>query len=66
MTTMLIALGLGAAAALAGGIASGIVIGGEALGKEVAGAMGGLYGLLSGGAATILGLIILQIIGGAV
>ena len=38
MIATLIALGLGALAALVGGISSGIVIGGEALGKEMAGA----------------------------
>lgn len=65
MITMLIALGLGTLAALLGGAASGIVIGGEALGKEMAGAMGGLYGLLSGGAAVLLGLVVLSFVGGA-
>ena len=65
MIATLIALGLGALAALVGGISSGIVIGGEALGKEMAGAMGGLYGLLSGGVAVILGLLILTFIVGA-
>lgn len=61
MTHFLIALLLGFAAALVGGIISGITLAGKALGNEVAGSLGGVYGLLSGATAVVLGLILLAI-----
>jgi len=66
MTPFLLALVAGAVAALIAGSVSGIIIGGEAIGREVAGAMGAIYGVLSGGAEALIGLIILNIIQGAV
>ncbi len=59
---LLIALGAGILAALIGGMTSGLAIGREALGAEIAAGMGGLYGILSGAAAVFIGLLVLLLI----
>ena len=45
--------------ALAAGAASGLKIGAEALGKELAAVMGAWYGPAAGGPAAMVGLVIL-------
>ena len=60
--TFILALVLGVAAALGAGAVSGMRIGKDALGAELAAYMGGLYGLLSGVAAVIVGLIVLLLV----
>lgn len=60
--TFILALVLGIAAALGAGAVSGMRIGKDALGAELAAYMGGLYGLLSGMAAVVVGLTILLLI----
>ena len=64
MTTSIFVLSLilGVAAAVAAGSLSGIRIGAEALGRELAMGIGGLYGLLAGVPAVIVGLIVLALI----
>ena len=53
------------AGTLPGGLfRSGVRIGGEALGKELAAYMGSLYGFLAGTAGVAVGLIVLLLIGG--
>lgn len=42
------------------GMISGLMIGGKAIGNEVAGGLGGIYGFIGGGGALILGLVILK------
>ena len=61
VTLFLISLLAGLLGALAFGAWSGMRIGKEALGAELAAFMGGLYGVLSGALAVIVGLIILMI-----
>lgn len=56
------ALIAGLAAAVVGGVASGLRIGKEALGAELAAAMGGLYGIISGGAAVVATVIVLSLV----
>ncbi len=55
---IILSLVLGIAAALGCGALSGMRLGAEALGKELAAYMGGLYGFLAGVPAVIVGLII--------
>ena len=62
IATLLIALVVGILAAMGGGALSGLRIGGEHLGKELAAYMGSLYGLLSGSLAVIIGLLIASLI----
>ena len=61
----LIALLGGIVTALVAGMISGIIIVKEALGLEMASGMGGLYGLLGGTAASLVGLLVLTVIQGA-
>lgn len=63
--TIILAFVAGILASLAAGAVSGLRIGKEALGAELAAYMGGLYGLLAGGAATAVTIIILAGIGAA-
>lgn len=58
----IVALIVGAVAALAGGALCGLKIGAEALGAELAAYMGGFYGLLAGSIGVVLGLIVLTIL----
>lgn len=63
MTTAFItALIAGAIAALIAGMISGTIIGKDAIGAEMAAGMGGLYGLLGGTGAALIGLIVLTLI----
>ena len=55
---ILLALVLGIAAALGAGALSGIRIGGAELGNELASYMGMLYGLIAGGTAVVIGLVL--------
>ena len=52
---------LGLIVAAAAGALSGMRIGADALGAQLAAYMGGLYGLLSGTAAVLVGLVLLAI-----
>jgi len=52
----------GVAAALIAGALSGLRIGKDALGAELAAYMGGLYGFLSGSVAVVVTTIILMIV----
>jgi hypothetical protein len=64
--TLLGALGalvIGIAASVAGGAAGGILTGGKALGNELAALMGGFYGPLAGIGGTVLGLVVVALIG---
>ena len=63
--TIVLALIGGILAAAAAGAVSGLRIGKEALGAELAAYMGALYGLLAGGAAAVITTIILAGIGTA-
>jgi ABC-type phosphate transport system permease subunit len=58
----ILSLILGGAAAAAAGSVSGVRVGAEALGRELAAGIGGLYGLLAGIPAVVLGLIVLALI----
>lgn len=60
--TFVFALVLGVAASLGAGSLSGIRIGKDALGAELAAFMGGLYGILAGIVAVVLGLIVLTLL----
>ena len=53
---------VGIAAAMGAGALSGIRIGGAELGNELASYMGMLYGLIAGGAAVVIGLILVSVI----
>jgi len=59
---ILLSLLLGLAAALGAGALSGVRIGKEHLGTELAAYMGGLYGIISGSAAVILTVLVLSLI----
>jgi len=56
------ALALGVVASIVGGGVSGVWIGGEALGKQLAAFMGGLYGVMAGGLGVVVGLAVLSFI----
>jgi hypothetical protein len=58
-----VALIVGTAASIIGGALGGIMVGGKALGNELAAMMGGFYGPLAGVAGIVLGLIVLAAIG---
>lgn len=62
VTTFLISLLCAVVAAIVSGIVVGLAIGKEAIGAELAGGMGGLYGFLGGGAAALIGLTVLSFI----
>lgn len=53
---------VGLAASVAGGALGGIMIGGKALGNQLAGMMGGFFGPLAGGGGLVLGLVVLALI----
>jgi len=57
------ALVAGGVASLIGGAIGGVVVGGKALGNELAALMGGFYGPLGAGPGLIVGLIVLAAIG---
>jgi hypothetical protein len=57
-----VALIAGTAAALIGGAFGGVVVGGKALGNELAAMMGGFYGPLAGVPGLVVGLIVLAIL----
>lgn len=57
-----VALIAGTAASLAGGALGGIVVGGKALGNELAALMGGFYGPLAGVPGIVVGLIVLALL----
>lgn len=52
---------LGLAAALGAGALSGIRIGKDALGTELAAYMGGLYGIVAGSVAVVLAVLVLAL-----
>jgi len=54
-----IAIILGLAAAVGGGVVSALRVGGEALGREAAAFVGVFYGLLAGGPAVAAGVVVL-------
>ena len=62
VTTIAIAFVAGIVGALGAGALSGLRIGKEALGAELAAYMGALYGFLAGGLAVVLTLIITIIV----
>lgn len=55
---ILLALAVGAASSILGGMAGGLVVGAGAIGKELAAMMGAFYGLLAGFPGVVVGLII--------
>ena len=57
-----LALVLGIAASIGAGALSGLRIGKEAIGAELAAYMGGLYGILAGTGAVVIGLIVLLLV----
>lgn len=59
--SIILSLLLGFAAALAAGAWSGVRIGKDALGTELAAYMGGLYGIISGSVAVVLTVIVLSL-----
>jgi len=59
---LLFAIVVGVLAALAAGALSGIRVGGEAIGTELAAYMGGLYGVLSGIVAILIGVAVVFLI----
>lgn len=59
---ILLSLALGVSAAAIAGALSGLRIGKDALGAELAAYMGGLYGIMSGVGAVILTVLILALI----
>jgi hypothetical protein len=59
----LVILLIGTAASIVGGAISGVVIGGKALGAELAGLMGAFFGPLAGMTGIAAGLILLALIG---
>ena len=63
---IIIAFIVGILAALAGGAVSGIRIGGADLGRDRAAYMGMLYGLIAGGGAVVVGLVLAVLIRGGV
>ena len=58
--TVILSLIIGLAAALGAGALSGIRIGNDALGTELAAYMGGLYGIISGSVAVVLTVLVLS------
>lgn len=58
---ILLSLILGFAAALGAGALSGIRIGKDALGTELAAYMGGLYGIIAGSVAVVLTVLLLSL-----
>jgi hypothetical protein len=58
---IVLSLLLGFAAALGAGALSGVRIGKDALGAELAAYMGGLYGIISGSAAVVLTVLVLAL-----
>jgi len=68
MTTSLTPLALvlvlvaGALASVAGGAVGGMIVGGKALGNELAAMLGGFYGPLAGVGGIVIGLLVLAII----
>ena len=61
-TTLILGLIIGFLAALGAGALSGLRIGKDALGAELAAYMGGLYGILAGSLAVVITSIILLFI----
>ena len=59
--TVILSLILGLAAALGAGAFSGIRIGKDALGTQLAAYMGGLYGIISGSVAVVLTVLVLSL-----
>jgi hypothetical protein len=59
--TVILSLIIGLAAALGAGALSGIRIGKDALGTELAAYMGGLYGIISGSVAVVLTVLVLSL-----
>jgi hypothetical protein len=59
---IVLSLLLGFAAALGAGALSGVRIGKDALGAELAAYMGGLYGIISGSVAVVLTVLLLALI----
>lgn len=60
--TVILSLIVGFIGALIAGALSGLRIGKDALGTELAAYMGGLYGILSGSVAVVVSIIILMLI----
>lgn len=60
--TVILSLIIGFIGALIAGALSGLRIGKDALGTELAAYMGGLYGILSGSVAVVVSIIILMLI----
>ena len=58
-----LALAVGIVAALLGSTLGGVLLGAKALGAELAGFMGALYGLVAGSAGVALGLLATAYIG---
>ncbi|MCB1056435.1 MAG: hypothetical protein KDD11_13115 [Acidobacteria bacterium] len=65
MTTsqLLIAIGVGLVASIAGGAIGGIVTGGKALGNELAATMGAFYGPIGGFHGTLIALLVFYFLG---
>jgi hypothetical protein len=63
MTEALVALGLGLLASFAGGVLGGLLIGGKALGAQLASLMGFFFGPTGGFLGVALGLLISRLLG---
>jgi hypothetical protein len=59
---IVLSLILGFAASIGAGALSGVRIGKDALGAELAAYMGGLYGIISGSAAVVLTVLVLALV----
>ena len=59
-----IALAIGIVASIAGGALGGILVGGKAIGNELAGMMGAFYGPLAGSGGIALALLALKLVAG--
>lgn len=61
--TLILSLVAGLLASIGAGALSGLRIGGEALGAELATYMGGFYGITAGALTTIIGIAALVLVG---
>jgi hypothetical protein len=62
MTEVLLALGVGLLSSQLGGVLGGLVIGGKALGAQLAGLMGFFFGPIAGFLGVALGLVVWRLV----
>ncbi|MGO9132795.1 MAG: hypothetical protein ACLP8A_01935 [Methylovirgula sp.] len=56
-----LAICFGIAASLVGGAVGGVLVGGKAIGNELAALMGGFYGPLAGATGTFIGILLFSL-----